>query len=92
MDCLTEALLSNDSSTLEVTSINHGKYAGFIYSHLERDGWHFKTEGEELIIEKDGKIVGRFPNNAFIFDWLVGMAMYIKERNLVEDFKKFYMF
>ena len=92
MDCLIETLMTSNPSTFETTSINYGGYAGFTYTHLEKDGWQFKTEGEELIIEKDGNEAGRYPNNAFIFDWLVGMAMYIKERNLVEDFKKFYMF
>ena len=64
----------------------------FCHSHLEMDNYHFKTEGEELIVEKDGKEIGRCSNEAYSFDWLIGMAIYIKQRNLVEDFMKFYMF
>lgn len=95
MDHFTDALLTDalkDPQDMRTIAINHGRFSSFNGSDLEIGNYHFNTEGEELIVEKDGKEIGRCSNEAFIFDWLIGMAIYLKRRNLVEDFMKFYMF
>lgn len=95
MNHFTDALLTDalkDPDDMRTIAINYGKFSSFSGSHLEMDNYHLKTEGEKLIVEKDGKEIGRCSNEAYPFDWLIGMAIYLKRRNLVEDFMKFYMF
>lgn len=95
MDHFTDAILTDalkDPDDMRTMSINHDRFSGFVYSHLKMDNYHFKTEGEELIVEKDGKEIGRCSNEARSIDWLIGIAIYLKRKNLVEDFMKFYMF
>lgn len=92
MDRFTEVLMTDMPHDIDTIAINHGVHAGFSLSHLEMGEYRFETHAEELVVKKNGQEIGKCPNTAFVFDWLVGMAIYLKERNLMEDFKQFYMF
>lgn len=92
LDILTSTLFTNEHSEISTIPINHGQNAGFTLSHLIKDNYHFKTEGEYLILEKDGKEIGKCFNGLGLFDWMIGTAIYLKDKNLIEDFKKYFMF
>lgn len=91
MDHLVEAFLTYKSHEIRTTPC-HGIFPSFDLSQLEMGEYKFETEGEELVVIKNGEEIGRCSNDAYIFDWLIGLVIYIKQRNLVEDFKQFYCF
>lgn len=92
MDRFTEVLMTDMPHDIGTIAINHGVYGGFSLSHLDIGEYSFETHADELVVKKNGQEIGKYPNNAFVFDWLIGMAIYLKKRNLMEDFKQFYMF
>lgn len=81
-------LLDMDSSIeLKTDSINTGIFSSFINSYLKSNDYLFKTTRDSLVVNNVDEYV-----NGEIYDWIIGMAKFIKEKNLTEEFKNFYKF
>lgn len=85
---LIRYMLDEDASIkVKVNPANTGVFSTFVNSYMKSDDYLFKTTREALIVNDKDEYA-----NGEVYDWLIGMAKFIKERNLVEDFKEFYMF
>jgi hypothetical protein len=90
-DLMKSLVVNNKDIKFETMPINGGEYAMFFYSCLENGETKYKTRGNTLEITKDGKTI-EIPNYGFIVDYLIGLAIFIKEKHLEKEFKEFFMF
>ena len=89
---IQKVLLENTPNEMRTQPINQGKWATFYESHIQLEDLHIRTDGEWLILEKEGKQVAECFNPDGLFDWPIAMLIYLKEKDLIDDFRNFYMF
>lgn len=88
---LADIITNNIPYDIEVIPINNNTESDFCYGHLKVDNLHFKTNGSTLILEEND-MLKECKYQGELFNWIIGMFIYLKERNLFKDFKEFYTF
>ena len=88
---IQRVILNNEENHIWTQPINSGEWASFYGSHIELKDTHVHAQGEVLKVTRDGKEYKCF-NPDGLYDWPIAMLIYLKKKNLLEDFKNFYGF
>jgi hypothetical protein len=91
IELIGDVVLGNKDYELDATPAGIKEYGTFCGAHLNTDDVQFHTSGFDLYVTRNGE-TKEIPNYGEVLSWLVGMAIFLKQRNLLEDFQKFYMF
>lgn len=89
LHCFFDTLFTDKPHEIGVSPWAFGQGYTLFPSLLEMGEYRFETHALDVDVIKNGKKIGKCPNPE-MYDWLIGFAVYLKERNLIEDFKQFY--
>jgi hypothetical protein len=90
IDIIRSIILGDDSIDIETIPVSYGENASFAFSKLKSDNFSFETKGMTITL-KDNNETLIVQDDSEISDWIIALTNYLKQKDLLKDFKQFYL-